>query len=340
MMTSAPDSAAEKFLTIPELVEKQISFLDINSIASLAEIQPMIIKLLQRAPIWNNLIRRSCQSWKIVNCAEQDFEETFEQKRMEIANLVKMLKKMEDPNRFLLGLLHDIVHEGTNQGITVVQLRCPQCPHSPEPTSHKAWEWHFLLLEEVEGAFGSVVQQIETIKMNPQQGNRFGMRQAWLLAISSRARRQQTRIALVDVSTFSCSDLIEAQAFLALAENCQVMKLRDLRIAGEIGAEGWTALAKALRLHPNCHFWSVDVPKHVMLKGRREDLRTVWDQLFNDASAQWTLAGRSDVAPFTRRGTDENRKKEWKRLEKVLETNEEKNNAFMWKGNKKVFLLP
>ena len=122
-MTSAPDSAVEKVLKIPELVEKQISFLDINSIASLAEIQPMIIKLLQRAPIWNNLIRRSCQSWKIVICSEQDFEETFEQKRMEIANLVKMLKKMEDPNRFLLGLLHDIVHEGTNQGITVVQLR-------------------------------------------------------------------------------------------------------------------------------------------------------------------------------------------------------------------------
>ena len=93
---SAPDSAAEKFLRIPELVEKQISFLDINSISSLAEVQPMVIKIVQSASLWKNLIRRSCQSWKIVNCTEEDFDETFEHKRMEIANLVKMLKKMED----------------------------------------------------------------------------------------------------------------------------------------------------------------------------------------------------------------------------------------------------
>ena len=117
-------------------------------------------------------------------------------------------------------------------------------------------------------------------------------------------------------------------------------KLRDLRIAGQIGAEGWTALAKALRLHPNCYLWSVDVPKHVMLKGRREDLRSIWGQLFNDPSALWTLADRSDVAPFTRRGTDENRENEWKRLEQVLDTDQKQNNAFVWKGNKKVFLLP
>ena len=338
---SAPDSAAEKFLRIPELVEKQISFLDINSISSLAEVQPMVIKILQRDKIWNNLIRRSCQRWKIVNCTEEDFEETFEQNRIEIANLVKMLKKMEDPNLILSDLLHGIIHEETNQGITVVQLNCPQCPQAAEqPSSHKAWEWHFLLLEEVEAAFGSAVQEIETVKMNPQQGKRFGMRQAWLLAVSSRARRQQTRVALLDLNKFSCKDLLEAKAFHTLAENCQVMKLRDLRIAGEIGTEGWAALAEALRLHPNCYFWSIEVAKHVMLRGRREDLRMIWEHLFNDPSAQWTLADRSDVAPFTRRGTDENREEEWRRLEKVLETKQEQNNAFVWKGNKKVFLLP
>lgn len=142
------------------------------------------------------------------------------------------------------------------------------------------------------------------------------------------------------MSKFSCTDLVEAEAFHALAEKCQEMKLRDLRIAGEIGAEGWTALAEALRLHPNCYLSSVEVAKHVMLRGRREDLKTVWDHLYKEGSGQWTLRGRSDVAPFTRRGTDENREKEWKRLEKVLETNEDQNNAFVWKGNKKVFLLP
>ena len=80
----------------------------VNSIASLAEVQPMIIKILQRASLWNNLIRKSCQSWKIVNMCSADFEETFEHKKTEIANLVKMLKKMEDSNLFLMRLLHII----------------------------------------------------------------------------------------------------------------------------------------------------------------------------------------------------------------------------------------
>ena len=71
---------------------------------------------------------------------------------------------------------------------------------------------------------------------------------------------------------------------------------------------------------------SVGVPKHVLLQGRREDLKTIWDRLLIDPSAQWTLSDSSDVAPFTRRGTDENREKEWRRLEELLDLNEEQIN--------------
>ena len=100
MMSCTEDTAVEKFLKIPELLEKLVPFLEVDSIASLAEVQPMIIKILQRASLWDNLIRRSCQSWKIVNMYSTDFKETFEHNKTEIANLVKMLKKMEDSNFF------------------------------------------------------------------------------------------------------------------------------------------------------------------------------------------------------------------------------------------------
>ena len=59
MASCREDTAVEKFLKIPELLEKLIPLLDVNSIASLAEVQPMIIKILQRATLWNNLIREA-----------------------------------------------------------------------------------------------------------------------------------------------------------------------------------------------------------------------------------------------------------------------------------------
>ena len=326
-MASISVSVVEKVLSIPELVEKQISYLDINSIASLAEVQPMIIKILERGTIWNNLKRRSCQGWKVVNCQEEDLERVFEEKRREIGNLGKMMKKMKDPHLFLRGLLHDIIHEGTNQGITMVELNCRRCPNSPttESTTHKAWEWHFLLLEEVEGAFGSVSQEIETIKMNPLQGKRLGMRRSWLLAVSSRARLQQSMISVVDIIKFSCSDLVEAQVLLDLAENCRELKMRELKIDGDVGRKGWTALAKALDLHPTCCLWAVVSSSGAMLQARREDLRSIWEHLYNDSRAQWTLTGfPKGPAPFSKRGTDEDREIEWNELVTLLETKKNK----------------
>ena len=329
MASCREDTAVEKFLKIPELLEKLIPLLDVNSIASLAEVQPMIIKILQRATLWNNLIRRSCLNWKVVNwySTEQDFEETFERNRIEIANLVKMLKKMEDFNLLLLGLLHVIIRERTNNGFTEVKLSCPghglnQC------RSHKEWEWRFLFLEEVEGAFGSAVQEIESIKMDYVCGKHFRMRQAWLLAVSSRARRQQTRISLVHIDNFFCTDMAEAKALQTLAENCETMRLRHLRIFGEIGAEGWSALAKALRLHPGCHLFFVEVPKRLMVQGRREDLRNIWDCLFKNPSAQWRLEDRPDATQWDTE--QKNKIKEWRRLEEILDKKQ--------KGNKRGFL--
>ena len=71
-----------------------------------------------------------------------------------------------------------------------------------------------------------------------------------------------------------------------------------------------------------------------MLKGRREDLRSIWDQLFNDPISQWMLEDGSHVAHFTRAGTDENRENEWRRLEKVLDTKQEQNNALNQPGER------
>ena len=320
-MATAEDNAVAKVLQLPELLEKLVLHLDINSVASLAEVQPGVIKILQRTKLWLDLIKRSCRGWKIVNCPEDDLEEAFEQKRHEIANLVKMMKKMDEPTSLILpGLLHDILHEGTNQGITMVELRCSGClVHWFTSEHHKAWEWHFLLLEEVEQAFGSALQEVVTLKMNPLQGKRFRMRRSWLLAAASRARRQQSKIALVDIVKLPCIDKVEADTFLALAENCRELKVRELKIIGDIGREGWTALANGLRRHPYCHLWGVEAPISGMLAAGSEDLKTIWEQLFSDSRAQWLLTDNV-LLSFTRRGSDEDRENEWRRLEKVLDT--------------------
>ena len=136
-----------------------------------------------------------------------------------------------------------------------------------------------------------------------------------------KSKTQQSVISVVDIIKFSCSDLVEAQVHLDLAENYRELKMRELKIDGDVGLRGWTALAKALDLHPTCCLWAVVSSSGAMLQARREDLRSIWEHLYNDSRAQWTLTSfPKGPALFSKRGTDEDSEKEWNKLVTLLET--------------------
>ena len=183
--------AEHKFLNSPKLIARLISFLDPLSALRLLQSHVIDKKIHQKSfsfEAWNKLIRRSSYSGEELLQGE------------DVKDLVKILKlmKLEEPSTFLLPLL-DLICESrpSKPDFSYVSVICP---NHPEP--HKVTPDAFLMLEEVEGAFGTTVQSIKSIwacdtffKNEKNDGPLFTMEPAFpepfLLAIRSRMSRQK-----------------------------------------------------------------------------------------------------------------------------------------------------
>ena len=149
-----PLDTRHKFLNIPELNERLISSLDPLSALRLLESRVIDKEILQKSlssKAWNKLMR---------HCS-YDGEGLLEAE--DVKNLVKILKlvKLEEPSKFLLPLLDLICESGPRPSQPYASEVHVICPNHPEP--HLVTPDAFLLLEEVEGAFGTAEQSIKSI---------------------------------------------------------------------------------------------------------------------------------------------------------------------------------
>ena len=176
--------AEHRFLKLPELIERLISLL--NPFTTLRLLQSGVVdkETLQKSlslKAWTKLVRKS-------SYIHLD----------NVSHLVKILKllKLEEPSTFLLPLLDQICKSGpSHPNESEVQVICP-CSSEPHLITPEA----FLILEEVEGAFGTREQSIKTIltcntlfrgeRYNPSV---FGIAfsEAFLSATCSRLSRQR-----------------------------------------------------------------------------------------------------------------------------------------------------
>ena len=145
-------------------------------------------------------------------------------------------------------------------------MSCP-CNTSGHVVSREG----FLLLEAVEGAFASAEQQIEKISVWVLRES-----EGLLSALSSRAERQQEKISNLKLlmKTIHLDDLYTAKLLHSLLKNCNKATTCWLNVTGEIGMEGWEALAQAVGSHPGI-LYSLRVSKKVMLTAKAQDLKTI-----------------------------------------------------------------
>ena len=80
-----------------------------------------------------------------------------------------------------------------------------------------------------------------------------------------------------------------AEALCTLIQNCEYTNLVKVRVLGNIEAAGWAVLAKALSLR-SVSMKCLETSRVVAKKGRREDLRTIWESL--DGDGAWNVDGR------------------------------------------------
>ena len=164
-------SEAERmFWKIPEVVERLYSWLDPASALRLIQSHVMDKETLQKSlspKAWNKLIRRSSRD-----------ENRLLQKE-DVKDLVKILKLMElkEPSTLLLPLLDLACVLPPLFSTDYVKMVCPK--HQEGPDHHFIAIDAFLLLEEVEGAFGTTEQIFESIEV-------YDLHEPLLSAIASR----------------------------------------------------------------------------------------------------------------------------------------------------------
>ena len=284
MAASGPE-AEEKFWKTPELVEGLLPHLDPPSTLELAKVHPLTSGILQGISDWNRFIRRSCP-FPPPNSPTSSLTLT-EQMVTKLRPIIGIMELIGGPQSHLLALLDVICERFTPRNNDIDQSGGPEyyikvtCPCHE---FHHVSALGFVLLEFVEAALGSSEQQLGSVFVYSIEGSLTS-------ALKSRMLRQEWMVSQVEAHFYSCDTQDEAEALPTLVQHTEEFGFRRLVIGGAIAEGGWAALAEALRLLPPLvldeggpndprGFQALVVrSKHLMVGGRREDVRSVWDAL-------------------------------------------------------------
>jgi len=270
--------------------------------------------------VWKRLIERSLPESQ--NDSRELQEDMVEIKRSTVEFLTDILKMFKNPVSLEMDLL------------VLICRRFPPCESDLVHLSHhlppdQFWTnsvspQGFILLDVVESTLSTTKQKVEKIQVNV-------LKEPLLSAISGRVTRQQRRISELRSWEVRCCSNESAEAVCALVNHCQRWTARRLKVSGDVGQEGWEALRKAV-CSPSAHHQlsldSVKAPLRVMIEGRKEDLRDIWEVVADDWIIEYTGGG---FEVFSRVVPDEvdysevdwRWRLQWGRLERLMDMEKE-----------------
>ena len=273
--------AAKKFWALPELGEGLVSFLDPLSTLQLAQSDMLDdLETSLTSKVWNELIRRSSLAQPNPNpqSLQKDLNALVRILRFKVHDPDKDFVEREKLSPLMMPLLHQICEACPWTDVEMV------CPCRPE--LHSISSEGFLLLEKVEGDFGTTEQSLKSIDS------------AWrwhdmLFATDSRMSRQKETVTSicttgqVAIKNESCVD-----SFIALLE-AQTVSVEFLSVRkAELGEEDWQALAGALKAKGKP---AVKVDRVVL---SREDLtdarRSIFKAIWNATAYGFTVCDNTD----------------------------------------------
>ena len=322
--------AVKVVLGTTELVEKLLPYLDLETTFNLAQTHKLTREVLQKRSIWRKLIRRGCHYDEEQNFYnyERDFFNYVPPHLAKIAQLKKLIKILQlfkSPEAHLLDLL-ELVCERFK---TLRRLREHVGPqvllsHPGHSDHHSVSLACFLLLEELEGAFGTTQQWLESISGGSIGGLKGEVGELALLALSSRVARQHQGEAIsVTLAGMDITNKRSAKAFYILmrARPQFVQPLRSVEVSGSIGVKGWEFLARALQTHPDV-VEQITTTKRGLGEGMRADLKKIWDAVGLDGFCVELCCYTKTVWQDVRKWPD-GAEDGWKTVEKILEMTEE-----------------
>ena len=259
-------SAAEKkFWEMPELVDRLRLDLDVRSTLCLAQVHDLTQKILQGSHAWNKLIRRSC----LFN------QSTTSKEKMDVVkDLAAILKLMKDSKANMVDLLDTICKSSPPDVVSSQRHLGTVLIVSPTHPDHREVLFSdFLILEEVEGAFGTTEQNVAAIFSGRT------LEEPILSALSSRVSRQQKSLTSLDFSHVLLERKESAEAFKTLMQFSRTIKVSNgtINVPKPIGGEGWKMLAEGMK--PDLFLSKVTVLKEDLDEASKEDMRMIWDAL-------------------------------------------------------------
>ena len=318
-----------KFWSTPEMVATLFPFLDLLSMSKLAQAHKLVAKILQDNPsTWKILLRRCSPFFENRPHDQPDWTRWVNylllSNKPDVTNLTEILREMKDPKMAMLELLHvicerfppifdEVLMEQWGVGrydvdCELVQLKCPGCPRSP----HQVSQLGFLLLEEVEGAFGSGEQAVEKVLIANFDG-------PWLNAINSRVSRQSVLVKKVSVGSFYYETDNQLEE-LSLINNCSFVVDLDTIICGgsEVGMATIARLLPGLNARVRC----LSAVKGAFKEGGGEVLKTIRDAL-GSVSNDGMFFLEDEVDPGSdieiAWKTEAEKEQQWKRMTEILD---------------------
>ena len=223
---------------------------------------------------------------------EVEGRKSFEMEVMEVElkQVVSIINLMEEPEPLLLELVHAICKRfssiiGTvdddcsnDEDDRTIQLSCEGLPsHAVTPTG-------FLLLRQAESLTGLLVHKVERIEKCFHTAFS-GISGSLLTSLASLVCEQEQSIVSLDLFHMNCNTREESVARIFLLQQCRSWSISFLDVKSHsLGADGWSGLARAVS---RGSIVCLSTEREVMVEGRREDLKVVWD-----ASTRWNVDGK------------------------------------------------
>ena len=149
--------------------------------------------------------------------------------------------------------------------------------------SHAVTPTGFLLLRQAESLTGLLVHKVERIEKCFHIAFS-GISGSLLTSLASLVCEQEQSILSLDLFHINCNTREESLARIFLLQQCRNWSISFLDVKSHsLGADGWSGLARAVS---RGSIVCLSTEREVMLEGRREDLKVVWD-----ASTRWNVDG-------------------------------------------------
>ena len=270
------------------MLEKLLSFLDSPSIVNLAQAHTLALQTLQRPIVWKAVTgkivdisqdgwKREQQEdggwkWKTEDGRDERAFFDFHQDKMEVLVSIVDLVNSDEIKIYLVDLICDRFGpsiEDYDNGEPIVRMSFSSLlPHQHRNVS----DLGFFLLEKLK------LGEVEEVCTHGEE--------ELLLALHRRVSSQQGMFDLLAINSVRVGTAEGAEAFAALAKRCKTVEVGLLKVVGDIGSQGWSALRETMEN------WGGDMCTLKIRLGEGEAKKESWEALMETAHV-WGRSGCS-----------------------------------------------